>query len=639
MLDAARNLPRERMDALNGWKPLRDPRPEDGLLPEGDVLHLATATEGPDGLIFAKPIPDTVPDGSWGGRALPRGVAVSEVGDVYLAEPDTGLILYTRSSLPPEADAASGVAPFVPLWSFPADPGPAHPLNLTLPVDLCLIPAEAAPGAFGDTLLVADAGRNLLVWVDRRQIVTRHSLALSEEPLSVAAAPCGRVAVLSEGRATLVLRGAVQMSVPVPEDSHSLIGLRDGSFAVVGKAGVWRLTAGGRVMSLDPDFAADVLTPAFVVIGETLHLPGRCADIAPLPYPDIHLTRLGRLEGTQLRLVTRPRALPRPRSGQWISTDFDGEAKGFAWDRVALEVDLPSHCRLMLFTHVSDIAHAPEEIEALKLWSGPMVLDPGMPTDFLVQLNKGRYLWLKIEAFGDGTNTPAIRGIDLYGPRDSQLNLLPAPFHQDRLSAAFLDRFLSLPDAFLNEALMTFDRVGAILHPEATPKEFLDWLGSWFDWRFLAEWDSDTRREMIAEAMQFFKERGTVCGLLRLLRWHSGLTGALPAILEDHRLAHGGATASWIGGEELPLVDAGAHRFIVVVPDTVVQDAQDLATLTRLIEAQKPAHTLARIVVVEPRVIPGEQARLGVDAVLPDSRPPPLGEGRLDDGLQTVTAC
>ena len=45
-LDGARNLPRERKDALNGWKPLRDPRPEDGLLPENDLLQEAPPHQG-----------------------------------------------------------------------------------------------------------------------------------------------------------------------------------------------------------------------------------------------------------------------------------------------------------------------------------------------------------------------------------------------------------------------------------------------------------------------------------------------------------------------------------------------------------------------------------------------------------------
>lgn len=638
MSDFGRSMPRERMDALNGWKPLVAPVAADGLLPEGDVLHLASAVQGDDGLIFAQAIPDTDPAGSWGGRSLPRGVAVSGVGDLYLADPDGGRVLYTRASLPPAAAPDSDVAPFVPLWSFPEDPGPDHPLNLVTPVDLALVPSSAQPGAFADTLVIADAGRDLLIWVDRRQIVTRHTAALPWAPRAVAAQPCGRVAVLGAGRVAILDRGALAVSVEVAEDAHSLVALTDGRVLVIGPAGVEQVLRSGRVEALEGATAAVPVTPAMTVENEVLHLPGHCADMAALPYKDIPINRLGRLEGTQLMVSTRPRRLPRPRSGRWISQRFDGGAKGFAWDRVALEAVLPSQCRLLLSTFVSDIDYAPGEVETMAIWSGPTVLDPGTPIEFLVQRNKGRYLWLKVEAFGDGTATPAISGIDLFGPRDSQVNLLPAPFQQDPLSADFLDRFLSVQDAFLGEALLVFNRVGAILHPDATPEDFLDWLGSWFDWRFLSSWDVATRREMVAQSMAFFAERGTLCGLERLLRWHTGLADT-PFFMEDFRLADGAGPTIWIGGEEVSLTDAGAHRFTVVLPQSVVPDAAARDAIERLIAAQKPAHTQFRLIVSEPGVVPGERARLGIDAVLPDSRPPPLGEGRLDTGLQTVATC
>ncbi|NRB36816.1 MAG: hypothetical protein HRU31_19285, partial [Rhodobacteraceae bacterium] len=285
----------------------------------------------------------------------------------------------------------------------------------------------------------------------------------------------------------------------------------------------------------------------------------------------------------------------------------------------------------------------PSEVETLGAWSAPTVLDPGMPGEFLIQRSKGRYLWLRIEAFGDGVVTPVVEGIDLYGPRQGQVDLLPAPFHQDPISRDFLDRFLSLQDGFYGEALQAFANVGAILDPDATPQEFLDWLGNWFDWRFAAQWDDATRREMIAQSMQFFAERGTVCGLLRLLRWHTGLDGALPCLIEEFRLSDTPIEDSdgviWMAGQPLPRPDDGAHRFVVVLPSSAVPDAAARQTLEALLDAQKPAHTQLRLIVVEPQLIPGRQARLGVDAVLPDSRPPGLSDAQLGHDLVTTPVC
>ena len=630
MSDLTRLIPRERLDALNGWKPLAPPVALDGLVPEEDLLHLATARDGADGLIFAQPIPDTEPNGSFGGRSLPRGVAASEVGDVYVCDPEAGKILYTRASLPPEAEHDSAMAPFVPLWHFPTDPGPT-PLNLQRPVDIALVPAETPPGTFADALVIADAARNMVIWVDRRQIVTRHVLTLDQQPVSVAVASNGDVGILTHDAFLRVRRGQLVATVATDAAAHTVVALTAGRFVLIGATGAQQVAQDNTPSQLVAPFM--VLTPAFEVISETLHLSGACDNQDALPFDLINIDRLGRLEGTDLTLVTRPSRLTRPRSGAWFSQAFDGEMRAFAWDRVALEAVIPNQCRLLLSSFVSDDFILPEELKTEAVWSDPMVFDPGRPTEALIQANRGRYLWLKIEAFGDGSKSPAISGIDVFGPRNSQLSLLPTPFHQDPISANFLDRFLSLQDAFLSEALWMFRSVGAILRPEATPEEFLAWLGSWFDWRFLAKTDLQTRREMIARSFEMFGKRGTIEGLEQLLRWQIGLEDApLPLVLEDYNLA--AEATPYLSGRAVS--DAGAHRFTVVVPQSRVKSAQDEAALHRLIEAQKPAHTIYRLSIVEPGLVPGEQARLGVDAILPDSRPPPLSEGRLDIELQTV---
>ncbi|KGK41936.1 hypothetical protein LH51_10990 [Nitrincola sp. A-D6] len=422
---------------------------------------------------------------------------------------------------------------------------------------------------------------------------------------------------------------------------HSVIALVDGRFLLVGQETLCLVASSGRVIAIEapPDVA--LMSPGFSVLGEVLHLSGLCERMDSLAYPHIPLDRHGQLLGSAFALVARPRRLPRPRAGRWLSQRFDGEARGFPWDRISLDLMVPAQCRLLVSTYVSDIAHEPSVLESMLEWSAPMVFESDSPAEFLVQHNKGRYLWLRIEAFGDGSNSPQINGIDIFGPRDSQLALLPAPFHQDPVSADFLDRFLSLQDGFLREALVAFARMGAILKPEATPHDFLDWLGGWFDWRFLSSWDSDTRRKMIAQSIGFFAERGTLAGLERLLRWHTGLQGPLPRVIEEYCLARAisAGDPGFLGGESLTLEADGAHRFCVLMPDTVVPDEAAREALVRLITAQKPAHTLFRLIVITPGVLLGQQARLGVDAILPDSRPAPLGEGRLDGELQTVAAC
>lgn len=183
--------------------------------------------------------------------------------------------------------------------------------------------------------------------------------------------------------------------------------------------------------------------------------------------------------------------------------------------------------------------------------------------------------------------------------------------------------------------MSAFQTMGAILRPDATPEDFLGWLGSWFDWEFLPEWSAEVRREMIAASMVFFGQRGTVKGLQRMLQWHTGLGDGLPAVIEDFRLAG----TEWVGGQPVDPTAPRAHAFRIVMPQDAAKDAAAVAQVERIIDAQKPAHTICQLVLIRPEFVPGQQGILGVDAILPDSRPPPLGAGALGAGLQTVGQC
>lgn len=636
-------LPRERLDARIGWQAIRvDGQPQaNGLVEQGAVLHLATAVVGADGLVFAQPIPDGEVCGSFGGRTLPRGLVISDQGEVYLADPAGGRVLYTRASLPPEFDPSDPFAPFVPLYARPGEAD--HPMRLTRVLDLGLVPVDAPVGSMADALIVADAGaKDRLLWLDRRHGVLRHEASLPGAPVALGVSGAGlvRVAVVLGTAATLLtLRyGRITRSDALARVPHSVRVLDDGRAVLADQAGLWAVGLDGQDADPKGDF-----TPPLTVGPAGPEWRNGCAKRDPMRFPSIRIDRRGALNGTGLPIITLPRRLPRPRRGAWIAGPFDGAARGFAWHRIGLDATVPDQCRLLLSTHVSDFS---EEVTPLTAWSDPIVVNPGDLPEALIQINRGRYLWLKIEAFGNGTDTPEITGIDIFGPRRSQLDYLPAPFREDPESADFLDRFLSLQDVFFAEALARFDTLGAILRPVAAPPEFLNWLGGWFDWQFLAEWDEDTRRQMIALSMRFFKARGTIAGLAQMLRWHIGPAGAFPVILENYRMADwvatplpdGATRPLWIGGTQIT-PDSGAHEFTVVLPQAVALTKAARDQIDRIIAAQKPAHTLHHTIYVAPGCRLGEQALLGIDAILADTRPQPLGLGRLGDGSSTVAAC
>jgi hypothetical protein len=80
------------------------------------------------------------------------------------------------------------------------------------------------------------------------------------------------------------------------------------------------------------------------------------------------------------------------------------------------------------------------------------------------------------------------------------------------------------------------------------------------------------------------------------------------------------------GQQELDLFRAYAHRIRVVVPACWVRTPEDVCVLKTMLDAEKPAHVVSEIQLVEPGMRLGLQSTLGVDTILGDWPEPVLGE-------------
>jgi phage tail-like protein len=123
------------------------------------------------------------------------------------------------------------------------------------------------------------------------------------------------------------------------------------------------------------------------------------------------------------------------------------------------------------------------------------------------------------------------------------------------------------------------DRLAACFRPgpgepdvARAPSEFVPWLARWVAVGLRDEWDDETRRRVVAEAMQLYRLRGTKDGLRRMIGVYVGLRDSV----QIHEFA------------DIP------HFFQVEV--TLPQrDPKILARTDRsvraIIDQEKPAHT------------------------------------------------
>ncbi|MBE3638374.1 phage tail protein [Mangrovicoccus algicola] len=624
-----------RLDPVSGWR-LAPGALRPGVPDAAGPLRLSAG--GTD------PVPLAEPFGTFGGRTLPRGLAISGEGRIFLADPGARVI---RSALAGAMGPDTGGDwPFAPLWPArdlpappdPRDPGPAappaDPYTLVAPADLALAPN-------GD-LVVADpgAGRVLVMAWPSGQL--RHVIAVAA--LAVAFDAAGR-AYLADG---VTVHRFDRFWRRDPGFPHRMAGFaRPWALAApcgcaghrdcacecgtaAGPAAVMHvlddrqlvsLGETGRVLKADP---LSVATAPLRRQGDMLSWddPARPGQ-EPLRLPGLRLTGDGRHEGTGLPLMAVARRVALPRRGRILTSALDGGRPGFAWDRLGLEASLPERTRLVVETLTSDSEIETDRLDSLPegAWSVPIGLAPGDLPELLVQSPPGRYLWLRIGMFGDGRASPEIAAIELFGPRRSGLSRLPAPFHQDPESAHFLDRFLGYFDTVLAELGHLHREMAAHLDPIAVPAGFLDWLGSWFDQEFAAHLPEPVRREMIAGAMAHFRRRGTVAGLREILQWHLGLDEPMPQVIEHFRLPAGPVP---IGGTALEPVPP-AHAVTIVLPAHAVADPAALARVERLVAASVPAHVRAALRPVGPGVTVARQSTIGVDTLIGPPAAPGLG--------------
>jgi phage tail-like protein len=243
-----------------------------------------------------------------------------------------------------------------------------------------------------------------------------------------------------------------------------------------------------------------------------------------------------------------------------------------------------------------------------------------------VEAEPGRYLWLFVALHGNSRKTPSFRSIRVERRGHPLLERLPKVYSRDPLVATFLWRFLATFDGALLDLELRTALRHAIFDPRSSPASFLPWLAELLGLTLDERWPLAARRQVIVEAAELFRFRGTVPGLSRLLEIYlgfpieivehfrvRGLGGAIVGAGEGE-LGEQTLSASVVGGgfrvggaigsDELVEIGSGvpttelgadafeahAHRFTVVVP--AVLGAEQREVIESILEQHRPAHTL-----------------------------------------------
>lgn len=160
---------------------------------------------------------------------------------------------------------------------------------------------------------------------------------------------------------------------------------------------------------------------------------------------------------------------------------------------------------------------------------------------------------------------------------------LPALYQED----SFAQRLTAALDEVLAPIFSSLDTLHAYLDPALAPDDFLDWLAGWVGVTLDETWPIERRRQLVADAAQLYRSRGTVAGLADQITIYTG--GEV--LVEDN----GSAAWSSTAGGKIPGTATPSLRVKVTVDDP---NSVSLARLEAVVATAKPAHVPHTITVV-----------------------------------------
>lgn len=262
---------------------------------------------------------------------------------------------------------------------------------------------------------------------------------------------------------------------------------------------------------------------------------------------------------------------------------FDGRTPDCTWHRLMLDASIAPGSQVQVWSRAAndeaalESTHWQAEPNLYRRGDGSEL--PFVPQsqsthsgtwELLFQHAQGRYLQLKLTLSGNIRSTPRIRAMRIYYPRFSYLeNYLPAVYREDDQSASFLDRFLANVEGF-NTALE--DKIAAVrvlFTVNNAPAEALEWLASWYGVFLDPTWSEAQQRLFLKHAMDFFRWRGTLRGLMMALRL------AFEDCADESIFTDAGQTTT-AGLYQIRIVEAYRTRF---APGVVYGDPTDMVGL------------------------------------------------------------
>jgi len=315
-------------------------------------------------------------------------------------------------------------------------------------------------------------------------------------------------------------------------------------------------------------------------------------------------------------------------NGSYITPRIDSGVPGLKWHKFVLGMSIPDpvNTQVDVYYYASDLdlKNDPTDVQ----WQWIKTQFPN-PKDSLMFDTIGRYLWMKFELFSSNRlSTPIVHDVRMYLPRLSYLRYLPAIYQENQGSKETLERFLALFETFFVQVEeIEFTKY---IDARSCPDEFLPWLSSWLAIAYDENWQKKNLRKLIELAPKIYKMRGTRRGIETILNLYlagpeeldkdlseiggSGPDQATFVIIENFQL-----DSVRDNDEYMRLFCNNPFTFCVIVLLDYIDETKKMV-IKKIVEREKPAHTVGNVVFLEPWFYLGAHTYLGINTVLRESK-------------------
>jgi phage tail-like protein len=440
-----------------------------------------------------------------------------------------------------------------------------------------------------------------------------------------------------------------------------------------GTGGVLALAAGDGVIYVGDNDQRRILTFAnadgYPFCGEAAGFHDAVAALAVDPHGHSLLVQTGDGDDAPLSLAERSAYI---QSAVLWSDAISGGSSGVKWNRLrSWIVDAPG-ANVEFYYAVADSPETPAVDPAAEQPFGAAVWQalPRGVEDCLLEGSAARYLFVGVQFSGDRSGTPRLQQMRADFNGESITRYLPAIYREADHQPEFLRKLASLFQGLFEDVEQEVETLERYFDPFAAPVEALPWLASWLALD-IEQGESQARiRSSIAGAFHRYRWRGTVEGLRLALLEQAGVHAIIsePIVAASFAVmqpagdagtaaglgisAHlssvqpGGAvldSTATLDGSYLitdaefgaPLFAGTAWQFVVEIHQREAATDARLKFIREIIDREKPAHTMYRLSLIEPRMRVGFQARLGIDSFVGGTPGPRgLGERGGEDGVR-----